>query len=239
MAKVSFYASSSLFLRKATLTDPDRLPETRDKTVHAGRGHAPGNGVRGRAGASRLASHNGLSRVTGAIKSGHSILREWFEEWSARHPNGRVRVARLAGLVLALSSLPFVASAQEDVTHCSELLAVPPLHGILTDGDAEFVPSFSEISSHRMGSVLLGTECDEETLTAFFAASGWEFRGRSKGDGVSEFGPPDARYRTDLSLAFCKPKARPWRWIFNYCRLGAGVSLLNGRITHIRAGLYK
>lgn len=148
-----------------------------------------------------------------------------------------MRAVRLVGLMLTLANHSSIAQAEETVTHCSELLEVPPLHGILTDGEAEFVAGFSEIESDKAGSVLLGTKCDEETLTAFFAASGWEFRGRSEGDGVSEYGPLDARFKQDLSLVYCKPKSRPWRWMFRYCRQTAGVSLLNGRITHIRAYL--
>lgn len=139
-------------------------------------------------------------------------------------------LAALGGVVIAL---PTAALSQDDVPHCRDILSVPPLDTILSQEEG---PGFGSISTDRLGAALLGAECDEETLVAFFAAWGWELIGVYHRQ--SEGGPSDARYRSDINIGFCRPRPIPWRWVFRRCKATAGILMFENRITRVHAGLH-
>jgi len=138
---------------------------------------------------------------------------------------------RLAVAAIVLSSSTAVAQSVLDYSECDALLSSPPFDDLLTDDGG----GSGELNSDRLGAAFLGVACSRDQFVRYFADAGWEFLGESFNQGES--GPPSARFMTDYSIAFCKPRSRPWRWIFYRCREMAGVAFYEGRVTHVNAGL--
>ncbi|GFE63832.1 hypothetical protein KIN_09060 [Litoreibacter roseus] len=85
-----------------------------------------------------------------------------------------------ASAVMLLFATTFFS--QSTPRHCSDILDAPPFLKILDRNEG---PGFGEISSDRLGKLLLGAECDEGSLVAFFTRFGWEFSGQSEISGES------------------------------------------------------
>lgn len=132
-----------------------------------------------------------------------------------------------------LISLSAFAQDAGELHECERLLSSPPISGLLTRNGGR---DYTEFRSDRLGETLLGVRCSRAQIVSYFLNAGWKLRGESHHQPPAEAGPSSDRYKFDHSIGFEKYRSFPRSLLYGRRQAVAGVSMYQGRVTHIMSG---
>ena len=149
-----------------------------------------------------------------------------------------IRTLMLTCLFCAFAGQSVLSQApdEENFLECDQVLNSPKLKDLLIRGDGQL---YGELSSDRLGAVLLGVRCSREQIAVYFGSAGWRLLSEREYSTPKESGSSHGYYMYDYALAFEKIRSFPAWLIRGQREAVARVRLLDGRVAYIHANFSK